>query len=498
MTAIHFDEDTCYEALLSRDARFDGQFIAAITSTGIYCRASCPAPVRPKRKNVRVFATAAAAQAAGFRSCKRCRPDASPGSPEWDRRADLVGQAMRLIESGAIDRLGVAGLASQLAVSERHLHRSLVEAVGASPIELARTQRTNLARILLETSQLTMTDVAFAAGFSSIRQFNDTVKATFDRTPSEIRKAAPEKDASTVGTELTVKLAVREPYDAAWMLRFHNDHAIPGVVSKPADAEAETLFRRSLRLPSGPAVVSVATTPDLHATLSLSHLADVSAALAKVRSMFDLDADPVRIGTTLDADLGIRTLRSTAPGIRVPGAPDPFESIVGAIIGQQISIAGARTILGRLVEACATDELPDAMTASDSPTRLFPTPSQLLDTDITNIGLTTRRQNTLLAVAEAIVQGRLDLSDQSPREETKQHLLAVPGIGPWTVDVVSMRGLRDPDVLLRGDLIANRAFTQLGINLDDTGHLAPWRSYVTTAAWAYERFASSTQTGPNS
>ena len=282
------------------------------------------------------------------------------------------------------------------------------------------------------------------------------------------------------------------------MLRFHNEHAIPGVVSEPDASEIETVFRRSLRLPSGPGIVAIESKPTLQATLSLSHLADVSAALATVRSMFDLDADPVRIGSTLDADRGIRKLRTSVPGIRVPGAPDPFESIVGAIIGQQISIAGARTILGRLVEACATDELSEAMIRPGSPTNLFPTPKQLLETDITGLGLTTRRQKTLRAMAESIVEGHLDLSERTPREETKQQLLTLPGIGPWTVDVVAMRGLRDPDVLLRGDLIANRAFEQLGIDLVGTEHLAPWRSYVTTAAWAYERLTSSAKTGSKS
>ena len=482
-------DDQLFDALLSRDRRFDGQFIAGITSTGIYCRPSCPAPVRPLRKNVRFFPTAAAAQRAGLRSCKRCHPDASPGSPTWDLRGDLIGRAMRLIERGEIDRSGVVGVANALHVSERHLHRLLTETVGAGPLALARAQRANLARILLQTSEMAITDVAFASGFSSVRQFNDTVRSVYDRTPTELRAAAP-KGQTALGIEsasevtLTLWLAARWPIDLEWMFGFHNGHGIPGV-THAVDPDDPDVFRyeRTLSLPLGAGSVLVsaekkvdADRPGVWATFSLENMADLADAIATVRSMFDLDADPQVIADHFSSDPVLAPVFLQRPGVGVPGSADPFEAAVSAVVGQQISVAGARTLLGRMVEACNARNNADRL--------LFPSAEQVLEADLTNVGLTTRRATTLQHLASAVVDGELNLSLGGDRAETRDQLLCISGIGPWTADVISMRALRDPDVMLASDLVIERRLAAIGAEEVDTEPWAPWRSYVACTLWA--------------
>ena len=476
---LRLDEDRCYDALVSRDRRFDGQFIAGITSTGIYCRASCPAPVRPKRANVRVFATAAAAQQAGFRSCKRCRPDAAPGSAEWDHRGDLIGRAMRLIERGEIDRIGVAGLAAQLHVSERHLHRVLNEELGAGPNALARAHRANLARILLETTSMPITETAFAAGFSSVRQFNDTIRAVYDRTPTELRRQrGADSSEAPKGVELRLWLPAREPIDHKWMFGFLSGHGIPGV----AEGD-ESNYGRTLRIDGGLATLTAAPgkeTSGIWADFELSELSMLAPAIAMTRRLFDLDADPVHIHEALDRHRALGRLRRLRPGVRVPGAVDGFEAAIGAIVGQQISVAGARTLLGRIVAAVGANAHSNAST--DGSATVFPDADELLATDLDNLGLTTRRVRTIRALAEAVADGRLHLDLGAGHQDTRQQLLSLPGIGPWTADVIAMRALGDPDIMLETDLVIRRRLEALDIS--DTTALAPWRSYAACTLWA--------------
>ncbi len=483
MTPLRFDEDRCYDALVSRDRRFDGQFIAGITSTGIYCRPSCPAPVRPKRSNVSVFATAAAAQQAGFRSCKRCRPDAAPGSAEWDNRGDLVGRAMRLIESGEIDRVGVAGLSEQLHVSERHLNRLLNAELGAGPKALARAHRANLARILVETTTMPITDVAFASGFSSVRQFNDTIRSVYDRTPSELRKARGARGETSNGSseamQLRLWLPARAPIDHEWMFGFLAGHGIPGVTFGDS-----TSYRRLLRLDGTDASISITSGEDaagVWADFSLKTLSTLAPAIAAVRRLFDLDADPIHIDETLTRDPQLRKLRKLRPGVRVPGSVDGFEAAIGAIVGQQISVAGARTLSARLVNRATSTDQASSETEVDEPVP-FPTAGEVLAADLTSIGLTTRRVKTIQAVAFAVVENRLHLELGVDREATRRELLALPGVGPWTADVIAMRALSDPDVMLDTDLVIRRRLEALGIT--DTTHLSPWRSYAACTLWA--------------
>ena len=485
------DEDRCFDALMSRDRRFDGQFIAGITSTGIYCRPSCPAPVRPLRKNVRFFPTAAAAQSAGLRSCKRCQPDASPGSPEWDLQGDLVGRAMRLIERGDVATVGVPGVAHALHISERHLHRILTEAVGAGPLALARAHRANLARILIETSDMAITDIAFAAGFSSVRQFNETIRSVYDRSPSELRKAR-RRDAinktrevdsdSDSSVQITLWLAARWPIDLDWMFAFHRGHGIPGITTT-GDLSEESVrsYERTLALTTGTGHIALwvdekidPARPGIWARFTLDHIADLADAIATARVMFDLDADPQLIAEHLAGDPKLAPYFAFRPGVGVPGAADGFEAAISAVVGQQISVAGARTLLGRVVDACSNDSL--------SVRRTFPNAAQLAEIDLDSLGLTTRRVRTIRALAKAVASGELAIDIGSDRTEVRRQLLEIPGIGPWTADVISMRALRDPDVLLESDLVIRRRLGELDIT--DTTAWAPWRSYVACTLWA--------------
>src|SRR5215218_9068297 len=471
------DFDHRYRAVRGRDVRFDGWFYVAVTSTGIYCRPSCPA-VTPKRSNVRFYPTAAAAQYAGFRACKRCRPDAVPGSPEWDTRADIVARAMRLIADGVVDRDGVAGLARRLSYTERHLHRLLSAEVGAGPLALARAQRAHTARLLVETTDLPIADVAFAAGFASIRQFNETVQDVYASTPSALRATARGGPAGP--GRLTLRLAARPPYEAAEVLRFLGAHAVPGL-----EAWDGTTFARVLDLPHGPGVVEVEPAPDggaaVVARLRLTALRDLAAAVTRTRRMLDLDADPTAVDEVLGADPALSSLVAGAPGRRVAASPDAAETAVRAVLGQQVSVAGARTLTARVVAAAGTPLADPVGTL----THAFPRPEALVDADLAAVGLTGARRRTVHALTGALTDGSLALDPGADRDEARHTLLAVPGIGPWTAALVAMRGLADPDVWLPGDLAVRRSLTELGSSdADAATRWRPWRSYAVLHLWA--------------
>ncbi|MEQ1702971.1 MAG: AlkA N-terminal domain-containing protein, partial [Ilumatobacteraceae bacterium] len=330
------DDDHCYRAIQSRDSRFDGWFVTAVRTTGIYCRPSCPA-ITPKRQNVEFFRAAATAQSHGYRACKRCRPDASPGSPEWNTRADVVGRAMRLIADGLVDRDGVGALAARLGYSERQVNRLLVAEVGSGPLALARAQRAQTARVLIETTTLPITDVAFAAGFQSVRQFNDTVREVYAASPTELRTSKAPKASTATGGPLTVRLACREPFDGDALFSFLAARAVPGVESVDG-----ATYRRSLRLARGSGVVSVTVSGGLvSCALTLDDVADVQAAVQRTRRLLDLDGDPAMIADHLGAEPLLAPLVAKRPGLRAPGHPDGTELLVRAVLGQQVSVAGA-------------------------------------------------------------------------------------------------------------------------------------------------------------
>ncbi len=446
------DFETCYRAVQSRDPRFDGWFYTAVRTTGIYCRPSCPA-ITPRRRNVEFHPTAAAAQAAGFRACKRCRPDASPGSPEWNTRSDLVARAMRLIGDGVVDRDGVAGLAGALGYTPRHLTRLMTQELGAGPLAIARAHRAQTARTLLECTTLPASEIAFAAGFGSIRQFNDTIRAVYAVAPRALRGPAEPG-------VLTLRLAARTPFAGQRLLAFLGARALPG-----AEHWDGTTFGRNLRLPRGTGHAGVRAAADhCRVTLRLDDVRDLGPAVSRLRRMLDLDADPVAVADTLRSTLPVTRI----PGLRSPSAFDPNETAIRAVLGQQISVAAARTAAGRLVH--------DGHFAASEEIAML---------DPQTLPMPRRRARTVVELAARLAEGRIGLDPGCDWDEAYHALLDVPGIGPWTASYIRMRALGDPDVALPGDLGIVRAAAALGLEPDEP-RWKPWRSYAMHYLWNLE------------
>ncbi|MEU5303763.1 DNA-3-methyladenine glycosylase 2 family protein [Streptomyces noursei] len=478
---MHTDTERCLRAVQSKDARFDGWFYIAVVTTGIYCRPSCPV-VPPKPQNMRFYPSAAAAQQAGFRACKRCRPDASPGSPQWDERADLVARAMRLIADGIVDRDGVPGLAARLGYSPRQIERQLRAELGAGPLALARAQRAQTARLLIETTALPMAEIAFAAGFASIRSFNETVREVFALSPTELRgRARPGPRPTTPGT-LTLRLPFRQPLNPDNLFGHLAATAVPGV-----EEWRDGAYRRTLDLPHGHGIVALAPRPDhIDCRLSLTDLRDLAGAIARCRRMLDLDADPEAVDGLLRTDPQLAPLVDKAPGRRVPRTTDADEFAVRAVLGQQVSTAAARTHAGRLVRAHG-EPIDDP---GGGLTHLFPTPTALAALDPETLAMPRTRRATLTGVVAALASGTLQLDVGSDRDEARARLAALPGIGPWTVECIAMRALGDPDAFTPTDLGLRRAAAGLGLPATPaalTRHSArwrPWRAYAVQYLWA--------------
>lgn len=469
------DPERCYRAAQSRDARFDGWFYVAVRTTGIYCRPSCPA-VTPKRANVEFYRSAAAAQQRGFRACKRCRPDASPGSPEWDARGDLVARAMRLIADGVVDREGVTGLSSRLGYSTRHLNRLLTDELGAGPLSLARAQRAQTARVLIETTELSMTDIAYAAGFGSVRQFNDTVLEVYALAPSELRRRTEAGHPIVDAGAVTVRLPVRRPFDGHGLMAFLAARAVSGV----EHWDGRT-YRRSLCLPHGHGSVALVPADDhVGATFRLADWRDLAPAVGRVRHLLDLDADPLSVVDVLAADPVLAPLVAANQGLRAAGSVDPHETLVRAIIGQQVSVAGARTVAGRIAAAIGE---PLALTDTVL-TRVFPSMERLAGAERDDLPMPAARADTLRRVATLVVDGELTLDAGIDRGLAFERLVAIRGIGPWTARYVVMRGLGDPDVFLDTDLGVVQALRALGVSADAAERWRPWRTYAMHHLWA--------------
>lgn len=470
-------------AVASRDARFDGCFVHAVRSTRIYCRPSCPART-PNPDNSAFFPTTAAAQAAGYRACLRCLPDAVPGSPEWDLRADLAGRAMRLITDGVVDRRGVRGLAEELGYSSRHLNRVLTDELGAGPLGLARANRAHNARVLIEGTGMPFSDIAFAAGFTSLRQFNDTIREVFASTPGQLRSRR--RSASAEPGAVHLRLAFRPPFDAVGLFGFLRDRAVGG--SESTSDGPELRYARSLRLPHGTGTAVLRPRTDhLDCVLHLVELRDLGAAVARLRRLFDLDADPVAVDGALGADPALAAGAAARPGIRVPGSADGLELLVRAILGQQVSVASARRTAAVLVERLG-EECEDP--AGTGVHRLFPTAEVLAEHATDAIPGPRARAATAARVAAAVAGGKLQLHPGRDQRELRAELLAVRGIGPWTADYVTMRVLGAPDVPLTGDLALRGGAAALGMpsspaQLDERLRpLSPWRSYAGMHLWA--------------
>ncbi|OBI00540.1 DNA-3-methyladenine glycosylase 2 family protein [Mycobacterium sp. E2733] len=482
---MHDDFERCYRAVQSKDARFDGWFVTAVLTTGIYCRPSCP--VRPPfARNVRFYPTAAAAQRAGFRACKRCRPDASPGSPEWNVRGDVVARTMRLIADGTVDREGVGGLAAHLGYTTRQLERLLQAEVGAGPLALARAQRAQTARLLVETTDLPFGDIAFASGFSSIRQFNDTVRLVFDSTPTELRRRAADPTAAAkLGTAsagtVILRLPVRTPFAYEGVFGHLAAGTVPG-----CEEVRDGAYRRSLRLPFGSAVVTLTPAVDhVRCVLALDDFRDLTTAIARCRRLLDLDADPEAVDEALAGDPYLAAVVAKAPGQRIPRTVDEAELAVRAVLGQQVSTKAARAHAGRLVAAYGEPVAdPDG-----GLTHTFPSVEQLAEIDPVQLAVPKTRQRTLNALVAGLADGSIVLDSGSDWEAARRQLLDVPGVGPWTAEVIAMRGLGDPDAFPATDLGLRLAAKQLGLPIDEralVGHgvrWRPWRSYATQYLW---------------
>ncbi|MEV7391447.1 AlkA N-terminal domain-containing protein [Streptomyces sp. NPDC091215] len=477
---MHLDREHCVRAVQSKDARFDGWFFTAVLTTRIYCRPSCPV-VPPKPQNMTFYPSAAACQQAGFRACKRCRPDTSPGSPEWNQRADLVARAMRLIADGVVDREGVPGLATRLGYSPRQVERQLLAELGAGPLALARAQRAQTARLLIETTALPMAEIAFAAGFSSIRTFNDTVREVFALSPTELRDRRPKSAQLAPGT-LTLRLPFRAPLNPDNLFGHLAATAVPGV-----EEWRDGAYRRTLRLPYGHGIAALTPRPDhIACRLTLSDLRDLPVAISRCRRMLDLDADPVAIDDQLRTDPFLAPLVDKAPGRRVPRTVDEAEFAVRAVLGQQVSTAAARTHAARLVTAHGTPV--------DDPegglTHLFPSPEALAEVPPESLAMPRTRRTTFTTLVGQLADGTLHLGVESDWAEARAKLLALPGFGPWTVDVIAMRALGDPDAFLPTDLGIRRAAQELGLPGTPAALTAraaawrPWRAYAVQYLWA--------------
>lgn len=474
LTAMTFDER--YRAIDARDARFDGQFITAVRSTGIYCRPSCPART-PKPSNVTFYPTAAAAHEAGYRACKRCLPDAAPGSPEWNVRTDAAGRAMRLIQDGTVEREGVPGLARRLGYSPRQLGRILTAELGAGPLALARAHRAHTARMLLVGTDLPAADVAFSAGFASIRQFNDTVRDVFGMPPLQLRARRHRAPAGGEPGEIHLVLAHRAPIDTAGLFTWMRARAVAG-----AEEASERAYARTLALPHGPGWMRIREDGDvLRLDARLAQLADLPTLISRARRLFDLDADPVGIDAALARHPELAPAVRAVPGMRVPGAVDAGEMLIRAMIGQQISVAAARTALTRLTDALG-ERLPDGAV-------LFPTMAAIAEGGHDVLRGPGARIRAITSAATALADGTLTLSSGDDPLEQRAALLALPGVGPWTADYVRMRITGDPDVFLPGDVAARAGAARLGLPGDAkpltiwAERAAPWRSYLTAHFW---------------
>ncbi|HEX6515974.1 MAG TPA: AlkA N-terminal domain-containing protein [Nocardioidaceae bacterium] len=484
------DTEACYRAVKSRDRRFDGVFYTAVRTTGIYCRPSCPA-ITPQKKNVQFFRTAAAAQNAGFRACRRCLPDATPGDPDWDVAADVAGRAMRLVADGVVEREGVEGLAHRIGYTSRHLNRILTAEVGAGALALARARRAQTARILIETTVMPFADVAFASGFASVRQFNDTIRAVYAGTPSELRGRAGGQPAADGRIQL--RLAVRAPFAGRELLSFLAARAVPGV-----EAAGEGWYARTLRLPHGHGTVRLTMPTDpapdgtdfVSCTLSVSDLRDLGAAVERCRRVLDADCDPIAVDDSLASDPRLAVLVRRHPGLRVPGHVDGAELAVRAVLGQQVSVEGARTLAARIVRRYG-EQLPAASDAPGDrlaePTYLFPAPDVLAEADPDDLPMPRARARALTTLCAAIAEGRLALDRSADRADVRAALLALPGVGPWTADYIAMRALGDPDAFLPTDVGVRNALRLLGEDPADAAATGlawrPWRSYALMHLW---------------
>lgn len=477
------DIQTCEQARLSRDVRFDGLFFTAVTSTGIYCRPVCPAPP-PKPSNIVYYRNAAAAEAAGFRPCLRCRPELSPADGSWRRGDAAMARALKLIEGGALAELSLAELAARVNLGERQLRRLFNDRLGATPVGVHGTHRLLFAKQLLTETDLPITEVALAAGFGSLTRFNTSFREAYRMAPRELRK----QEKTSTGEVLTLRLNYRPPYDLAAMLDFLRGRALPGVEHVDGDS-----YSRIIGSAAAPGWLRVSAWPGAGDGVNALQLQlhNVAAPMLlpivqRLRRMFDLDADPQAIGEALAADQRLRPLLLQRPGLRIPSGWDGFEIAVRAVIGQQVSVAAARTVTARVAQRFGT-----AITSPFSArlTHLFPTAETLADADLSDVGLTRARAQTVRTVARALLSGAVDFRPEQTLDEFVARWVALPGIGPWTANYMALRALGHPDAFPAEDLVLQRALPNDGGRLsakalrEHAEAWRPWRGYAVIQLW---------------
>jgi AraC family transcriptional regulator of adaptative response / DNA-3-methyladenine glycosylase II len=487
---MDLDHDACYRAISTRDTRFDGRLFTGVKTTGIYCRPICPART-PKSQNVTFFPTAAAAQAAGFRPCLRCRPETSPDLGAWRGAANTVSRALALIETGALDADDVDALADRLGVGQRQLRRLFRQHLGASPIAVAQTRRVLLAKQLIHETRLPMAEVAMASGFGSIRRFNETFLQLFDRPPGALRRSASPEVSAQGDDALTIRLPYRAPYDWDAIIGFLSYRAIPGVEVVTPDRYARTIALGDDR---GILAVRPMAGDRLGVEIRFPRLSALPAIIARVRRVFDLAADPTSIGAQLSRDPVLAPLVAARPGLRTPGAWDGFELSMRAILGQQITVSAATALAGKLV-ASYGEPLPEAVAGRiEGLTHTFPTPSALADQDLGLVlGMPRARAKALSSMAAAVVADPLIFGARASLDEAVTRLKALPGIGEWTAQYIAMRELREPDAFPHGDIGLMRALADAdGVRPTPAELLAraeswrPWRAYAALHLWASE------------
>jgi AraC family transcriptional regulator of adaptative response / DNA-3-methyladenine glycosylase II len=484
---VDLSPNACFRAMASRDRRFEGRFFVAVRTTRIYCRPGCPAPV-PLRKNVSFYSCAAAAEEAGYRPCARCRPDASPDTSVWLGTSATVRRALRLIAEEGLGEEGVDALADRLGIGGRHLRRLFSEHVGASPLAVAHTRRLHFARKLLDETHLSVGDVAFASGFTSVRRFNDAMLRTFRKPPTELRRTRGATRTSSELRALTLRVPFATPYDFDRLLGFLRARAIPGV-----EAVGALVYARTFSTSAGPALFEVAADPEGR-SLELSLWGPVSRELftitQRIRRLFDVAVDPRAIASHLSLDPALKKLVRARPGLRVPGAWDGFEVSVRAILGQQVSVAGATTLAGRLARMFG-EEIPEGAlprAREHGLSHLFPTAEVLARARVETIGIPRARAQAITALATAVASGRLVLGGHASLDEAVAALVELPGVGPWTAHYIAMRVLREPDALPASDLILRRAIVP-GRSLSATEvekraeAWRPWRAYAVMHLW---------------
>ncbi len=479
---MKLEPELCYRALRSRDARFDGRFFTAVLTTGIYCRPVCSARA-PRRENVRFFRCSAAAEEAGYRPCRRCRPESAPGTPAWAGSTAIVSQGLRWIERGALDEGTVEQLATSLGVSSRHLRRLFIDHLGASPLAIAHTRRTHFAKKLIDETDLTMANVAFSSGFSSIRRFNDAVRDRFGKTPTELRGASRNGSSSLAESPLELRLAFRPPFDWESIFEFLGARATPGV-----EAARDQAYRRTVSTDGGPGIIEVRPVPaknELALSVSVPASTRLMDIARRVRSIFDLGADPRQIAARLKRHPDMARLVDARPGLRVPGAWDPFELSVRAILGQQVTVKAATTIAGRLAARYGD---PVAAPTAHGLSLLFPRAETLAVVRISDLGIPRARARAIRLLAGAVERNEISFDEGDP-SQLRGKLTSIPGIGDWTAAYIAMRSLREPDAFPSGDVALRHAASTEARpitprRLEKIAEVwRPWRAYAAMYLW---------------